>query len=527
MPDSQSEESLSFAQYWDVLRRRRWWVVGGLVIVWSLAWGATWVLPPKYRSETTILIAEPNVPENYVLPNVSSDPQEHLQTLTQQILSRTRLQRIIEDLNLYAAERRRVTMDDVVDQMRSDIKIDLIQTTGRKAELTAFKVSFAGPSAALAQQVATRLTSLFIEENLRARAQQSEQTTNFLENQLQDARARIEQQENRIRQFKGQHLGQLPSQVDTNVSILNALSARIANANEALNRAEQQKLYLSTLLSQYRDMRTTETGTAANPPTLTPPALDAEISRLKMQLADLQTRYTGQHPDLVDLRDRIAKTEKLKAQIEKEMASGKDADSAAADSPTTAQIASQLKANELEISNRKKEIAAAEAEMGKIQARLNSTPVLEQQLADLTRDYDQSRAYYTSLLAKKDQSQLATNLERGQQGEHFAVLDPPTLPATPDFPNRFKFSLAGLVIGLIAGLAACYGREVTDDHIYDRLEVEKLSRGVVLVTIPPATTARNLRAAHLRIYIEFACGAMLLVIVAGSTVLAYLAYHRG
>ncbi len=527
MPEPESEESINFSHYWDVLRRRRWWIVGGLVVVWSLAWGATWVLPPAYRSETTILIAEPNVPENYVLPNVSSDPQEHVQTLTQQILSRTRLQRIIEDLNLYAAERRRGTIDDVVDQMRRDIKIDLIQTTGRKAELTAFTVSYTGPTSALAQQVATRLTSLFIEENLRARAEQSEQTTNFLENQLQEARARIEKQENRLRQFKSQHLGQLPSQVDTNVSILNAISARIANANEALNRAEQQKLYLSSLLSQYRDMQTVETGSAASRPAMTPPALDGEISRLKMQLADLQTRYTGQHPDLLDLRDRIAKTEKLKAQMEQELANGTAADSAATDSPTTAQIASHLKANELEIANRKKEIAAAEAEIDKIQARLNNTPVREQQLADLMRDYEQSRAYYTSLLAKKDQSQLATNLERGQQGEHFAVLDPPTLPATPDFPNRFKFSMAGLVIGICTGLAAAYGREVTDDHIYDRLEVEKLSRGVVLVTIPPATTARELHTARLRAYMEFACGAVLLAVVAGGTVLAFLTYHRG
>ena len=526
MPLPEEEGVVSLARHWEVLCRRRWWIIAVLVGIWGIAWTLSWVLPARYTSRTTILIEEPQVPEHYVQPNVSSDVQERLQTLTERILSRARLRQIILDLNLYAAERRSLRADDLVGQMRRQVKVDTIRSAGRNPGLAAFTVSFAGNSPALAQQVTNRLVSLFIQENVRRREAQSEQAAQFLRAQLEQARARIEQQETRLREFKAQYLGQLPSQVSANVAVLEALNGRVAHASEALNRAEQQKLYWNSLLRQYREMQGLQDGSASEPPTFLPPVLGTELSRLKMQLAELQTRQTARHPDVIALRNRIARTEKLKRQMEQQMA-GKGIEPSAATSPAMAQIVSQLQANELEIATRKEEIAAANREVQGMQARLNNAPLREQQLADLTRDYDQLRAYYESLLAKKDQVQLAANLESEQQGERFSVLEPPTLPVNPDFPNRFKFSVAGLVLGTLLGLATAYGRELLDDHIHSGQQVQTLTGGTVLVSIPPVQTAGHWWRKCLRVCAEVVCGLALLVTLAGGTLLAFLADQRG
>lgn len=527
MAVSEEENAISLAQHGKILWRRRWWIIAVLVIVWGLLWSSTWVLPARYTSRTTILVEEAQVPEHYVQPNISSDVQQRLQTLTQQILSRARLKQIILDLNLYAVERRRMPADDLVVHMGRQVKVEPIPSAGRHPGLTAFMVAFTADNPALAQQVTDRLMALFIEENLRRRERQSEQATRFLETQLQQARARIEQQENRLREFKARYLGQLPSQVNTNVAVLDALNGRVGRANEALNRAEQQKLYLSSLLRQYREMQAAQGGSAPAPSILTPQALDAELSRLKVQLSELRTRDTAEHPDVIALRGKIARTENLKRQMEKEVATDKAAAPRMPPSAAMAQVISQLQANELEVATHKQEIAAADNEIQRVRALLRDAPVREQQLTELTRDYDQSRAYYESLLAKKDQVQLAANLESGQQSERFSVLDPATLPVSPDFPNRFKFSLAGLALGAVMGLGAAYLREMMDDRIHDRPEVEMLDGSVILASIPPVKTARQQRLRILRVGAEVYCGVTLLATIAGSTLMAFLAEQRG
>lgn len=518
-----AEESLNLNQYWGILQRRRRWIAGICFLVWAAAFGVTWLLPPKYISETTILVEQQKVPEHYVVPNISSDLQSQLQSLTQQILSRTRLQHIVDELHLYSLERGRLSSESLIGRMRNDIKVDPIPTPGRPDELTAFKISYSGPNGRLAQQVTTRLASLFIEENLKRREQQSEDTTQFLQDQLEDARTHLEQQEAKVREYKMRYLGQLPTQMQTNIQLLSGLDNRLQNANDALNRAEQQKLYFTSLLEQYRSMASmvkTDSGAPASPP-----ALEIEIARLKQRLANLQTQFTDKHPDIQQLRDEIAKDERLKAQIDKEL-KHPDATALAStggpESSVSAEVESQLKATELEISNRKKEIAQIELEMHGVQDRLDSTPVREQQLADLTRDYDQSRAYYESLLAKRNQSEMATNLEKLQEGEQFSVLDPPSLPTKPHFPNRLKFSLGGLAAGLALGLASAYAAELADDRVHSAADLDKIYKGAVLVTIPTLPNPRAARNRRWQLAAELSSGMAMFAIIAAATLMSFL-----
>jgi len=512
----ESEEPYGLAQYRDIATRRRWWILGTLFAVWAAAWISAWMLPYRYRSETTIIIDELQVPAES-----GSGLQERLQTLTPQILSRARLQRIIQDLKLYGGAGHPST-EALVNQMRRDIKVQPLPVSGRPNELAAFTVSYSAASPALAQQVTTRLTSLFIEDNVRTRAQRSQQATSFLENQLQDARAWLQKQESRLQQFKAQYQGQLPGEAPANVALRDGLENRLQNATQELQRANQQKLYLTSLLAQYRRLRV-NAGSASSAPAGTPPALDAELARLGQQVAELRLRYTEAHPDLVRMREQMARTEKLKTQMEQELAGAQPG--TLQETPATLQLESQLRANEQEIRDRQDQVAGAQSELRAVQSRLRHTPAREQQLAELSRDYDQSRAYYESLLAKRNQSLLAGSLEKRQQGDQFRILDPPTLPAAPYYPDRFKFSMAGLLLGAVAGGLAGYVRELLDDHIHSSAQLESLCAAPILASVPHAAEP-DPWPARLRLGSEIAGATALLTFISASTLLAFIARYR-
>src|SRR3989442_232375 len=429
LDDSQAVSSLTWEDYWAILCRRRWWLLLGVFVTWAIASITAWILAAEYRSETLILVEQQKVPEHYVISNVTTDLQDRLQSMTQQILSRTRLQRIIEGFHLYAGEGNRLSPDELVERLRKDIKIELVKAPGRRDELTAFKIYYSSADPRIAQQVTSQLTSLFIEENLQARQQQSESTTGFLESQLEEARKDLARQEQRVREFKTRYLGQLPGQLQSNVQILAGLQARLQSEIDARNRVKQQQIYYESLLAQYRSLQAElqhARGTGTDLGSL--PALDHELERLRTQLADLTARYTGHHPEVKQLKEQIAKTEKLKQRIEAEVEGARSKpgpDRSASARPRDLvelrtmspimEIESQLKASQLEMENRQRVIEELDASIGAYQSRLNQTPLREQQFADVSRDYDQSRVNYESLLAKKNQSELATNLEKRQQ----------------------------------------------------------------------------------------------------------------
>jgi polysaccharide biosynthesis transport protein len=490
--DDPSLEKTDWKKQWRMLRRRRWWLALPAFGVWMAVWAFAWSLPAVYRSETVILVEQQKVPEQYVVSNVSADLQDRLQNMTQQILSRTRLLSIMEDFNLYPKLRAHVTGDEMVERMRKDIQVELVQAPNRSGNLTAFKVAYLSNDPVLAQEVTAQLTSLFINENLKTRQEQSTQTTQFLVSQLEDAGRGLAQQEAKVKEFKSQYLGQLPEQVQSNVQILAGLQAQLQQETDLLGRAKQQSVYLDTLRAQWRTLEASVG--PGNPAGVTaPPALDQELARLHAQLAELSSHYTERHPDVRKVKEQIAKTEKLKQQAEARIAgapaSGTTDDTVHASSPTEMEVESQLKANKVEIENRQHAIQDLQKSIGEYQSRLNMTPVREQQMAGLTRDYEQSRKNYEQLLAKRDQSGMATDLEKQQQGEQFRVLDPPNLPQKPFSPNRLKLDLIGLVAGLMFGGVVLAGAEIVDDRIYSKEELTAIVSAPVLAEIPMLATA--------------------------------------
>jgi protein tyrosine kinase modulator len=489
--DDASLETTDWRKHWRMLCRRRWWLALPAFGIWLAIWSLAWVLPPVYRSETVILLEQQKVPEQYVVPNISADLQDQLQNLTQQILGRERLLDIMQEFNLYPALRARVTGDEMVERMRKDIQVELVQAANRSGNLSAFKVAYLSDNPALAQQVTDKLTSLFINENLKTRESQSKQTTQFLADQLEEAGRGLAEQEAKVKEFKSQYLGQLPEQVQSNVQILAGLQTQLQQETDQLGRAKQQNVYLDTLRTQWRTLEagagTGNSGGAA------PPALDQELARMRAQLADLLSHYTDRHPDVRKLKEQIAEMEKLKRQAEARIAaapaSGVTDETQHASSPTEMEVESQLKANKVEIENRQRAIQDLQKGIGDYQARLNVTPVREQQMLELTRKYDQSRKNYEQLQAKLAQSGMATELEKQNQGAQFRVLDPPNLPQKPYSPNRLKLDLIGLLAGLMVGMVVLAGTEIVDDRIYSKEELAKIVSAPVLSEIPPLTTA--------------------------------------
>lgn len=543
--DGKPSQGQNFQRYWDTVRRRRWWIILPTFVIWAAVWGFSWFVAATYKSETLILVEQQKVPAQYVVPNVTSDLQDRLQSMTQQILSRTRLMRIIDQFQLYADLKSQLTLDEMVDKMRRDIKIDLVQAPGppgRMADLTAFKITYSSTNPRLAQQVTGQLTSLFIDENLKERAQQSESTTDFLGAQLEEARKSLTEQEQRVREFKSKYLGALPDQLGSNLNILSGLQTRLQQEMQGVNQAKQQASYLNTLLDQYRSLRLSVNEGSTDPEV--PPVMDGELLRLKTQLADIRSRYTERYPDYRKIKEQIAQIEAMKQHMAEDLQSAaaskknqeatpsQDAKPATEPHPTSfaelremspmVQLEGQLKSNQMELENRQKLVAQLETQIQEYQARLNETPVREQQLADITRDYDQSLSNYNSLLSKKNQSELATSLEKRQQGEQFRIIDPPSLPLKPYKPDRMLFALGGLLAGIFLGVTITAAVELLDGRIFHESDFKELVSAPVLTEIPPLPTRLESLGQIRRLRLEWtAVIVMVMVMASGFALTVY------
>lgn len=523
------------ADYLAIAKRRYWWLLLSVFICWVTVWSFSWSIQPTYESEALILVEQQKVPENYVASNVTLSLQDRLQSMTQQILSRTRLETTIQRFHLYSGHRSVLSFgepSDPVDQMRKDIRIELVRAPNHPGDLTAFKIHYSAGSAELAQQVNNELTSMFIDENLKAQEQESENTTTFLESQLADARAKLNAQEAKVRAFKATHMGDLPGQLQSNMQILAGLQGQLQTEQQNIDSARQQRLYLQTLLTEIQAQ------SGDNGGILTPvDTIDVQLKGLNLELANARAKYTESFPDVVALKDKIAQLELLKQQQEK-AASQPDpkASTGTTDAPpqqtsyaggftqSAMQIQSQLKANELEIENYQKDEKEITAKIADYQKRLNREPQTEQELADISRGYDESISNYDSLLKKQMESQLATNLEQRQQGEQFRVLDPPSLPTQPSSPRHILWSLGGLALGALVGFGLTALLEFTRVRVWHAKDLEGLVPARVLVALPHLSVPgeERARAFQQRLKISLAAS-LVLVIVVGNL----YAFYKG
>jgi polysaccharide chain length determinant protein (PEP-CTERM system associated) len=527
--EEQKTEGLDIQRITGILRRRSLHFLVPMFFAWLLVWGSSWVMAPRYKSSTLILVEQPSMPENYVAPNISDDLQTRLQSITTQILSRTRLLLIIDRLHLYSGMENTATADERVNQMRKDVDIELVRDP-QKQDVSAFRISYSSKDPHVAQQVTGELTDLFINENSKVREQESQSTTSFLEQQLDQARQNLADQEAKVRQFESEHEGALPTQQASNLQILSGLQQQLQNEQDAVNTAKQQRVYLQALLEQERSAETKvrPVGPGGTGATADLATVDDQLEKMRAQLADLSSQYTDNYPDVQSLKKRIADTEATRARIvaAQKLRSQEPKPANGELDPTLSgpalQTQGNLKGNELEIANRESAIENLKSRINEYQGRLNAEPGTEEALADLNRGYDQSKANYDDLLKKKDQSEMATSMEQLQQGERFTMLDPPSLPSKPDFPDRLKFCGFGLAAGLALGLLVVAGLEFMDDRLYSEREIKSLLPIAVFSEIPEVVSPFDERSTKRKLVLGWATTAFVVVTILAGSVFSFL-----
>ena len=474
---------LTGQDYTAMLRRRVWWIVIPVLVAPLIGYLISLKLPNRFTSQTLVLVEQPKVPENFVRPVVGEDLNERLATMKEQILSRTRLQPIIERFGLFKEDN--VPVEEAVEMMRkailvSPVKADFGWREGHQG-VPGFYISFTDSNARRAQQVCSEITSMFMQENLHVREQRAEGTTDFLKKQLEEAKNKLDGQDARLAEFQKKYIGTLPGQEQANFNMLNTLNTQLDATTQALSRLQQDRSYVETMLNQQVASWKASQTTNSSPDTL-----EQQLAQAQSQLLSLQARYTETHPDVIKAKANI---EMLKKKIEENEQApppdpSKPPPANRSEPPAIQQMRAQMKGLDLSIQEKVKAQVRLQKEIGNYQARIELTPGVEEQYKALTRDYQTALTFYNDLLNKKNQSEMATDLERRQQGEQFRVMDPPNLPEKPSFPDRPLFAAGGLGAGLVIGLGIALMLELKDRAIRTERDIEHFLELPTLALMP-------------------------------------------
>lgn len=479
------------------------WIVLAPAILTSVV-AATYLryVPDVYRAETTILVVAQRVPTEVVRSTVTSNVTDRLRSLAQQILSRTRLEPIVLDLNLYPELRQKQPMEDVIAHMRDDVTVQTIRGD-------AFMVAYVSQSPVLAQEVAGRLASLYIEENLRDRELVAESTSQFLESQLNESRQKLIEHEKRLEAFRIRNAGQLPTQAGNNFQAVQTFTMEMQGITDSLERDRDRKAVLERSLADLAAVNNIDVSTdpgridPSEPPP-PPGSAAADLAKAQEALRGLKLRLTPEHPDVIRAERIVAELER-KAKAEREAAAAAAAGTSST-RPSAGASPTERRARDYrdELGNLTKQIADKEAKLAKLQeqvtqyrSRIESVPVLESEQIELMRDYDTLQRTYQSLLARRQEAQIASNVERRQIGEQFRVLDPARRPERPYSPNRPLIQAAGTLLGLALGVGIIALMELRDKTLHKESDVLEALNLPVLATVPRMRNAVE-RRRHLR-----------------------------
>lgn len=481
---------LSVEEYLTLLLQRKWLLLTMAVLGSAAGLLLAVVIPAQYTSHTMVLVEEPVVPDSYVKPVVSEDVNQRLASMQGEILSRTRLQELVAQFNPYKKEIGKVSMEAMIERLRKSIKVaPLNPMPGTSShELPGFTVDVTLGDPHLAQQICNEVSSMFRNQNIHQRQKQTEDTTEFLAKQLEDAKAKLDEQDAKLAAFQSKHIGALPEDEKTNVTLLAGTTPQLEAVTQSLNQARQDKTFTESLLNQQlAGLRVTSEGQSSK-------SLEQQLKDMQNQLAELQRSYTDKHPRVIQLKHAIAQMEEKIVALPKDQSarSGQNPMIGVADTPEIQQLRAKLHQIDLSISQKAKEQEDLQRQIRILQGRMELSPVIQQEFKSLTRDHETALNFYNELLKKKNESQMATTLENQQQAEKFQVLDPPSMPERPSFPNPQLFTLGGLCAGLALGIGIIHLSEVRDKSIRTRHDVETYL-GVQTLAVISTGSARKIR----------------------------------
>ncbi len=497
--------------------RRRWLIIVPFVVIAASTVLIASFLPDRYRSETVLLIVPQRVPENFVRSTVTARLDERLRAMSQQILSRTRLEQIIQDFNLYPTERRSMIMEDVVETMRTrDVSIGL--RGGGRADDGTFTISFQSDSPKTAMLVTERLASLFIKENIEDRALFADMTDQFLQTQLDDARRQLMEHEKKLEVFRRANAGRLPSEADTNQQAMLNTQMQLQALQDSINRDRDRQMLLQRLIADASSLPAP--AIAPESPGATsqlPAARQLELAR--DALKRLEGRLKPDHPDIRIAKRTIRDLEEKAAAETLEQPISPSSGAPRGTSPAEIARAAKVADYQAEVESVGRQIAAKQEQekalmvaMAGYRTRLEASPALESDLTSLMRDYSTLQATYQSLLSKSQEAKVAANLERRQIGEQFKVIDNARLPQRPMSPNRLRIDLLGAFAGLGLGLGLAGLLEYRDSSLRSEEDVILALALPVLALVPTMMTRSERRQQRQRRVIALSSAAVALLL---------------
>jgi len=471
-------EGLNIGYYLTLVSRRRWFIIVPFCLAVIVGMALVFNLPKVYEASTMILVQPQRVPEKMVASVVDSDIENRINTLSQQVLSRSNLERVIDQFKLFSDPKAaNMLMEDKLENLRKRIKVEVGRATRARRDTDSFSITYRDTDPQNTMRVANGLATFFIDENLKSREGMAVGTSDFLESELESMRKRLEEQEQLLKKFREKNMGELPEQLDSNLRILDTLKTQLAQKEDSLRSARVSLVALESEISIRQG------AIAAMRPPPGPAATGREnedqmsLDQLKDKLAGLRASYTDQHPDVVRLKTRIDKLEKQQASAPP--ASDKEGE----DGATTGRYASaQLNAETTRqkavilgsIRALEAEIARGNQEIRDHQRRIEATPRREQELLTIKRDYENIKASYSSLLNRKLEADIGVNMEKKQKGEQFQVIDVARLPQKPVSPDLPKLFMITIVAGLGLGAGCIFLLETMDSSVrrLDKLEEE-------------------------------------------------------
>jgi succinoglycan biosynthesis transport protein ExoP len=471
------ERTLHLLDYLSILNRRRRWLIVPLALCITTGTALALLLPAKYLSQSTIGLAVPAVQSDLVSKAPSTaEREERARSITQSLVSRQVLERVAREEAL-ATDR---PMDAVVGELRGNVSVLPADPLARSREvnLDTFQLHYLDRTPERAQRIADRLAKVFVDENSRQREVRAEYTAAFLASQLAESKARLTALETQLRDRKERFMGSLPEQRDANLQMVAGLRQQLEANSNAL-RGEQDRL---TMIERQLEAWRAGAGDAAVPRAAGPLAPHARISDLQRQLVDARAMYTDKHPEIQRLQDELtaarAEAQQALKQPSAERLEGLQGD------PAYQQLVADRNMARLRVQALQRAEASARSQIGAYQNRVEAAPMVEQELAALTREYELQKSQYAGLAARHNAALVSENLERRQGGERFSVLRPATWPEAPHSPNRGRIMLIAIALGFCLGFGLVGAREYLDRSVHDARAIQQEFEVPVLAEIP-------------------------------------------
>jgi polysaccharide chain length determinant protein (PEP-CTERM system associated) len=503
---------MELRDYGILFLRRKWEIIFSVLIILFVSSIYCVVTPELYKSSITILIIPQTVPQDYVRSTISLKVEEQLATIKQQVMSRTTLTKVMDELRLFEKERKKLSSEEVFAMLRKRIDIEVVQGRSRDSS-DAFTLSFLHEAPQSAMRAAGRLASLFIDENLKTREQQAVGTSEFLDSQLKSTKATLEVMEQRVKDYKMRYMGELPQQMDANLRVLAGLQDRLRSNESGIRTVEERKAFIEAQINLIGiSIPNNANGTARPSPAILQDPVQYLVNDLagkKAKLADLGARYTDKVPevarlkqDVMELEMRIAEAQRYASRLEAAGANGdQKADSQAGAPPVdeeTRRLRAQLKAAAVEISSLKKERDEIRKSITAVEQKIEQSPRREQEMISLIRDYENQKHSYDDLLKKKLEADVSQNLEKRQKGTQFQILDPANLPEAPFKPDRKKVMGISLLLALAIGFGGTLAWESIDLRLRDIRDFRYFFKVPILGYIPLFQDQNYMRAQTMR-----------------------------